>query len=224
MMKKKFLLIISAVCLFSCAEENITEKTCDYALTLQEGVSSDSEDLSAVITINTGKDFFRKTTDFPLNVSFDDLPSGTAVVTISCEGFCAVRYKIVLPENSYCSTTVKLLPFNDNAAAVLKGRLQTSDLLTVSEDLKVFATPVDSVEKFIEGGEIYDVHIENFSGNETSAVSGSYELTLPATMQGIKYVINADGFLREDSAFEFKTDTVTLFSGKTSVKNLVYTN
>lgn len=222
MMKKLFFLIILAVCAFSCANENSLENTCNYTLILQEGYSTDSENLSAVISINTGNVFFEQKTEFPLKAIFEALPCGTAVVKVACPGFCTVRYKIVLLENSSVSTKIQLLPESGENVAILKGKLKTPDLLTVNENLKVILTPVDSVEKFVEGGEIYDVNIDNFSRKDVIAVSGEYETTLPANTHGIKYTVNADGFLHNGSAFEFKTDTVTLFSGKTSVKNLVY--
>lgn len=222
MMKKILLLIISAVCAFSCANENSTEPVCNYSVILQQGFTSGTENLSANVSINTGTEVFTQTAEFPLTAVFETLPCGRAVVDVSSPGFCTVRYKIVLTENSSVSTKIQLLPDGGENAAILKGKLQTPDLLSVSENIKVIISPVDSIEKFIEGGEIYDVYIENFSRKEVFSNLGEYEITLPATTSGIKYAVNADGFFYENTALELKTDTITLFSGKTSVKNLVY--
>ena len=225
-MKKNICYIFLLLFLISCTEENLPSNVSNYSISLKKDYSYNNNNFlvtdSAKITLKIGEKIYQQYTDSLLTANFISINSGTALVTINYPNFSEVKYKVYIPDGSNLNSQIKLLPKNGNYAAILKGNLQTSAGTIIKQPLTVMVSSADSIEKFVSGANIYDIYIENFSRNNTETSNGAYSFTLPATLQGVKYIINADGFLSGNTAYEVSADTITLFSGKTSVKNLIY--
>ncbi len=225
-MKKIFHLILLTLLITACTQENIPTNTCNYTVLLKKEYFVNNNEFlasdSAKVTLKIANEIYERYTDSMLTANFTTIKSGTALVTIDYPNFCIVKYKITLPDESSLSSQINLLPKEGEFAAILKGELQTTGGKTITEPLNIIVTPADSIKNYVSGQNIYDIYIENFSRSTIKSASGSYNITLPATSNGTKYIINADGFMQNGTAYEFNCDTITLFSGKTTVKNLIY--
>ena len=229
---KKLIYILSIAMMFlgSCTEENIDPSTTNYTVSIvRECLAADEltpVNDKALVTLMIGNTEYKQHTDSLLNASFNDIPFGTATVTVTYKGYAPTKFVVGIIEKESQTSTVSMLPSSGKYAAQLVGVISAAGN-AIPDDINVIITPQDTVSHLVKhsgNGKVQSVYVEGLTRTVVTVQEGKFEATMPATSAGIDYTIVADDFTDAESGelFTCKPQQITLFSGKKSAVQIKY--
>lgn len=183
---------------------------------------------------------------------FNNLFAGNATVKVKCEGYTTANLIVdlkAMPDttNIYdasnrrvVSSIIHIFPTEGESMANISGKifadldLTDSDYETVTKNLNIRAVvnPQD-LYRFVDhdcSGGIIDLSYEGlfYSGANTS---GNYNISVPAALVGLEYIISADDFdylqqttptTTERKVFKYSADTITVQTSGNYIHDLYY--
>jgi len=260
-------LVIAFLCILSvsCKKENIPEVSyTDYisnmtikytVLVVPAGYTSfkslpNSTDTAFVSLLMNNK-IYTVAADKNGLAGFNNLPAGSAAVTVRYPNHCTANYIVDLASKAdtitdsnnlrNASTMVALFPYTGAGTAMVSGRLfadldqTTAGLENVFAGLKVNSIiETGQFQNFIKhtgDGKIISISYEKVIGQTTTSLSGDYSFQVPACGSGLKIVLRADDFVYDQKTGAATTqrktympivDTITVFSGINYLRDIKF--
>jgi len=237
-------------------EDSISGRKIRYTIMVLDG----SQNVNKAITLDSTKvslvlndSIYTKIIDPTGIVTFDYLFAGNAVVKISCEGYTTANYIVDLtakPDttNIYdsnnlriVSSMISIFPTQGNGTAKITGRafadldLTNAELETIPANTRISARiNVENIEQYINhsaSGGILKFSYDNVNVDTLTNVSGDYEIAIPASLNGLQVIINADDFVynqqitptqTQRKIFSLQADTINVYSGSLKIKDLLF--
>ena len=235
-------------------EDSISGRKIRYSIMVVDGSSNVNKAItidSAKVSLVLNDSIYTKTIDPTGIVSFDYLFAGNAVVKVSCEGFTTANYIVDLtakPDtaNIYDSSNLRIVssiisifPTAGSGTAKISGRafaeldLTNTEPETVPDKTKIYAKiNVAAIKEYIThsaSGGILQFYYEGVNKDTTTNEFGDYEITIPASLNGLPVIISADDFVfnqqitatqTQRKIYKLEPDTINVFSGSSKINDL----
>jgi hypothetical protein len=146
-----------------------------------------------------------KTVDASGIVTFNNLKPGDANVNITLADYSEVNYTVNLGSwdpngGSQSSNIIPMVPVSGTSTATISGKVVFESDLTnktpeAAANIKVLAL-IDAGSSALAqpGGSIVKISYDKLALNATTDANGNYSLTVPATLNGLKYEIVVPDF------------------------------
>lgn len=183
---------------------------------------------------------------------FDYLYSGSVIVKVDCKGYTSVGFiadlrsindsNAVYDSDNFriVSAIVTLLPLNNsyvnctifgNAYAQLDST--TSDYENAPENINiaanVFKNDLQSLIVHSQDCKITNIYYTGLNVYSKTNANGSFDLVVPTTCNGLRYIIRADDFtanqliapnIFQTKVFSYQPDTIVVFSNINKIHNI----
>lgn len=237
-------------------EDSISGRKIRYVVMVLDGSNSVNKSItldSAKVSLVMNDSIYTKKIDTTGLVHFDYLFAGNTVVKISCENFTTVNYIVDLTAEfdttevydsdnlRVVSSLITIFPTKGENTAKIIGKafadldLTAAGLETVPANTRVTARiNVKSLEEYISHsapGGILNFSYENVNADTLIDASGNYEIIIPASLNGLEVIINADDFAYDQQISPTQTqrkiytlipDTLNVISGCTKINDLIF--
>ncbi len=235
--------------------DNIHGETIRYTVLVVPGGNTSFKSTlgidSAVVSLVMNDSIYSIATDDNGLVTFNNLASGVAAVTIKYPNHTTANFMVDLSakkDSTYsesnlrnAATMVALFPLSGEGTATISGRafaeldLTTAGLENAPAGIKV-TTLLESSQllnyvNHTGEGEILSINYEQATNSTTSNSGSDYTIVVPATASGLKIVLSANDFVYDQitgpgttqrKVYNVPTDTISVASGITYFKDLIY--
>ncbi|MBI4646221.1 MAG: hypothetical protein HY738_06395 [Bacteroidia bacterium] len=183
----------------------------------------------AVVTAAQNSQVFSKTTDDKGMVVFNQMKQGTIAVKVQLTGYSEVNYTITV-NPGYASSLVPMIPVSGTSNASIEGKLTfESDLTNTTTEAAsgatVLATVKTNMGTFASSGyTMFDqFSYDGLSLSATTNTSGEFEITVPATADGLVYEVHVQDFQVDQNLLMSTLNGVEV-AGVQTVKAIFGTN